>query len=100
MAETVYFLCMLTSLSCAVFLVVGYRRSRTRLLLYACSCFIGLALNNLFLFIDVVVVPKLELTQIHEIDLAPWRIIPALVGIVIFIYGVLEEILFNRQDGN
>ena len=99
MAEAVYLLCMLASVICAGFLLRGYRRFRTRLLLYCCLCFVGLALNNLFLFIDVVVIPKMNLTEAHQINLAPWRIIPALGGIMIFIYGILKETLFSHRDG-
>jgi hypothetical protein len=46
MAETVYILCALTSLACAVLLVRGYRRTPSRLLLLSSFCFVGLALNN------------------------------------------------------
>lgn len=97
MAEVVYLLCMLASIACAGFLLNGYRRYHTRLLLYCCLCFVGLALNNLFLFIDVVLIPEFQLNQMDQVDLAPWRILPALFGIMIFIYGALKETMFNRR---
>jgi uncharacterized protein DUF5985 len=56
MAETIYLLCAATSVLCAVLLFNGYRASRTRLLFWSCLCFIGLAVNNVLLFLDLVVV--------------------------------------------
>src|SRR6185312_17013094 len=57
MAEVVYLLCMVASFICAGLLYNGYRRTKTRLILYCCLCFVGLALNNLCLVIDDVVIP-------------------------------------------
>jgi hypothetical protein len=56
MAETIYLLCAATSVLCAVLLFNGHRASRTRLLFWSCLCFIGLAVNNVLLFLDLVVV--------------------------------------------
>ena len=47
MAETVYILCALTSVFCAVLLMRSYRRQRTRLLLWSTLCFAGLAINKI-----------------------------------------------------
>ena len=64
MAETIYLLCAATSVLCAVLLYNGYRASRTRLLFWSCLCFIGLAVNNVLLFLDLVVVkPDLSLIR-------------------------------------
>lgn len=79
----VYALCALTSIACAVLLLRGYRRSGVRLLLWSGLCFAGLALNNVLLFIDVRVVP--------DVDLSLWRTIPAVIGIVILLYGLIWE---------
>ena len=43
MSEIVYLLCAATSALCAALLVRSYRRSRSRLLLWSCLCFVGLA---------------------------------------------------------
>jgi heme/copper-type cytochrome/quinol oxidase subunit 4 len=83
MATLVYLLCALTSLACAVLLLRGYARSRVRLLLWAGLCFVGLALNNIILFVDVRVVP--------DVDLSTVRSLPALAGLVILIYGLVWE---------
>ncbi|MBA3392722.1 MAG: hypothetical protein H0T89_08765 [Deltaproteobacteria bacterium] len=61
MAEAVYLLCALTSLFCAVLLFRSYWRQRTRLLMWSTVCFVGLAINNLLLFVDLVIVPDLDL---------------------------------------
>ena len=83
MATLVYALCALTSLACAVLLLRGYARNRVRLLLWSGLCFVGLALNNIILLVDMRVVPG--------IDLSVWRTLPALAGIVILLYGLVWE---------
>lgn len=62
MAEAIYALCFLTSLACAVLLLRGYRRGRGRLLLWSSGCFLFLALNNALLFVDLVLVPSIDLS--------------------------------------
>jgi len=79
----VYALCALTSIACAVLLFRGYRRSRVRLLLWSGLCFVGLALNNVLLFIDLRVLP--------ETDLSLVRTIPAVVGVLVLLYGLVWE---------
>ena len=79
----VYALCALTSIACAVLLLRGYRRSRVRLLLWSGLCFVGLALNNIVLFIDLRVLP--------ETDLSLVRTLPAIGGVMILIYGLVWE---------
>jgi hypothetical protein len=65
MAELIYALCAATSTACALLLLNGYRRSRTKLLLWSGLCFVGLALNNCVLFVDLVVVPSLDLSLLR-----------------------------------
>ena len=83
MATAVYLLCILTSLGCAVLLVRGWLATRVRLLLWSALCFIGLALNNILLFVDVRVLP--------ETDLSVVRTLPALAGILLLLYGLIWE---------
>jgi hypothetical protein len=61
MAATVYLLGALTSLICAVFLLRGYTQGRSRLLLWSGLCFSGLALSNLLVFVDLIVLPNVDL---------------------------------------
>lgn len=84
MAETVYVLCAATSATCAVLLLRGYRRQRTRLLLWSSLCFVLLAFNNLLLFIDLIVVPP-------TVDLSPWRGAAGLAGVSLLLFGLIWE---------
>ena len=61
MPELVYVLCALTSVVCAGLLLRSYLANRSKLLLWSTLCFIGLAINNIFLFVDLVVVPDIDL---------------------------------------
>lgn len=82
MDNVVYVLCALTSLACCVLLWRGYRRWSERLLFWGSLCFGGLFLNNVMLVIDVNYPP---------VDLAFWRLLPALAGVCLLIYGMVDE---------
>ena len=74
MAEVVYALCALTSALCAVLLTrVGARRTRVPLVGWSALCFAALALNNVVVFVDLVVIP--------DVDLMPLRSLVALIGL-------------------
>lgn len=83
MAETVYLLCAVTSVACVVLLLRGYFRSRTKLLFWGSLCFVGLAMNNILLFIDLVVVPT--------VDLSILRSMVALVAMMTLLWGLIWE---------
>jgi hypothetical protein len=83
MGETVFALCAATSALCAVLLFKGYRRSGTRMLFWSSLCFLGLTVNNVLLFIDLIVVP--------QIDLFMWRTSAALLGMCLLLYGLIWE---------
>jgi hypothetical protein len=80
----VYLLCLATSIVCLILLARSYVRSRMRLLLWSSLCFVFLALNNLLLFIDVVVFPV-------EIDLLPLRQLSSLISVGVLLYGFIWE---------
>jgi hypothetical protein len=84
MAETVYTLCALTSFVCAVLLVQSWRRSRARILLWSSLCFVGLALNNLLLLVDLVLVPV-------TVDLSRPRAITAAAALALLVTGLIWE---------
>ncbi len=84
MGEVIYTLCMLTSLTCAVLLFAGYRRTRHRLLFWSGACFTGMTLNNFLLLLDKVVFPT-------QVDLLPWRLASALVACLLLLYGLIHE---------
>jgi hypothetical protein len=83
MATAIYILCALTSATCAAMLLRGYSRSRVRLLFWSGLCFVGLALNNVLLIVDVSV--------LTHVDLEMWRTLPALAGVALLIYGLVWE---------
>ena len=82
-AEGVYLLCAATSLLCAVLLFHGHRKSALPLLFWSGLCFAGLAVNNLLLFVDLIIVP--------ETDLSLWRSAVALASLGVLIYGLVWE---------
>jgi hypothetical protein len=62
MAEAVYLLCALLSAGCALVLLRSYQRGRSRLLLWSSIGFVGFAINNAVLFVDLVVLPAVDLS--------------------------------------
>jgi hypothetical protein len=83
MAEGVYILCTLTSLTCAALLLRKYAQRRTRLLLWSGLCFAGLTVNNALLFADFVIYPT--------IDLAVWRGLTSALSVMVLIYGLVWD---------
>jgi hypothetical protein len=60
MAEIVYLLCALMSTACAFLLLRGSQKSGSKLLLWSGLCFALLALNNIVLVVDLVILPDLD----------------------------------------
>lgn len=84
MAEAVYILCALTSILCAVLLYRGYRANRTRLLFWASLAFLLLAINNVILYVDLVILPVLP-------DLFWYRTSVALAAMLLLLFGLVWE---------
>jgi hypothetical protein len=83
LAGLVYLLGALVTALCAVLLLRGYARSRSRLLLWSGLCFIGLTLSNGLLFVD--------LRVFSEIDLYMWRLGTAAAAMLLLVYGLVFE---------
>jgi hypothetical protein len=83
MAMAVYLLCALTSLACAVLLLRGYGERGIRLLLYSGLAFVGFAVGNAMLVVDVLVGPSLDLSLL--------RSVPVLLGLMVLIYGLVWD---------
>ena len=83
MVTAVYVGCAITSLACALLLLAAYRRQRARLLLWSCVCFAWLAVNNLLLVVDRVLVT--------DVDLSIARVASALIGLVTLLYGLIYD---------
>lgn len=62
----VYLLCFMTSTACAILLARSYRRSRARLLLWSAACFTLLALNNLAVIVDLLVLADVNLRLLRQ----------------------------------
>ncbi len=80
----VYILCTITSLICAGMLFRGYKSSGFRLLLWSSLCFLGLTAENILLYVDLHVVP--------DVNLIVWRKIPGLIGVGLLLYGLIWEV--------
>jgi hypothetical protein len=77
-------LAALTSIACMQLLFRAYARTGVRLLLWSALCFVCLAVNNVLLFFDMVVFP--------DIDLRPYRLGAALLGVLFLLYGFIWEV--------
>jgi hypothetical protein len=84
MGPIVYLLCAATALACAVLLLRAYGRSGARLLFWAGLCFVGLTLNNALVFVDLVLVPG--------VDLFTWRNLAALAALSVLLYGLIWDV--------
>ena len=84
MVEAVYLLCALTSATCALLLWRGWRRTGVRLLFYSGLCFVWLALNNAMLFIDLVLVPGIDLSLVRSAT--------TVVGAATLLYGLVWDV--------
>lgn len=65
MPETVYVLCAVASALCASLLFRSYRRNRVRMLFWSTFCFVALAINNILLFVDRVLVLQTDLSALR-----------------------------------
>lgn len=81
MPALVYTLCFLTSVLCAVLLLISYARNRTRLLLWSAVSFFFLAVNNFFVLSDTLLFP--------DVSLLAFRHIAALAAVCTMIYGFI-----------
>ena len=75
-------LAVLSCAACAALLFRRYARGRSRILFWTALCFAFLTLNNVLLFLDLVVL---------EVDLRPWRHASAAVGLGFVLYGLLFD---------
>lgn len=83
MAAVVYFVCALASVLCAALLVRSWRRSPLRLLMWVALGFVGLAVNNVVLFVDRVVTPDADLHVIRDVS--------GLAAVSVILFGLIWE---------
>lgn len=73
----------LTSFACMALLFRSYFQSRQRILLWSALCFVGQTVTNIVLFVDVIVLP--------DVDLRLLRVVAALIGMLCLIYAFATE---------
>lgn len=83
MASFIYALCALTAGLCAWLLLRAYRGSQYRLLFWSGLFFIIVTINNIFLMVDKLVFPM--------IDLNVFRYTVALVAHGLLLFGLISE---------
>jgi hypothetical protein len=82
-SAALYLLTILTTLACAVLLLRAYVRVRSRLLLWSGLCFIGLTLDNMLVFGDMMLFPA--------VDLYTYRLGSAAISISLLLFGLVWE---------
>lgn len=84
LASLVYLLGAIVTALCAILLLRGYVRSRSRLLLWSGLCFAGLTVSNGLLFVDLVLLPTSH-------SLYMWRLSTAAASMMLLVYGLVFE---------
>ena len=84
LASAVYLLCFLASAVCAALLVRQLRRNRLPVLYWSAACFLFLALSNLVVVIDIVVLGPTT-------DLRSARLILTLMAVSVLLFGFIWE---------
>lgn len=79
----VYLLCFIASTVCAVLLVRQYRMASSPVLLWSGACFVFLALSNLLVVIDVLLLP--------DLNLRPARLLLTLIAVSLLLFGFIWE---------
>ena len=69
---------------CAVLLVRSYMRQRSSLLLWSSLCLVGLAINNLLLVVDLLLVPTVDLSLARQVS--------ALAALTLLVVGLVREV--------
>jgi hypothetical protein len=83
-AAIVYLLCFASSVVCAWLLIRGYLGSRARILLWSAICFVLLAVTNLLVVVDILVLP--------QVDLIYARLLCSLAAVSTLLYGFIFEV--------
>jgi hypothetical protein len=80
---TIYLLSTGTCLLCAALLLRAYAQRHVRLLLWSGLCFEGLMLENVKLYVDIVIFP--------DVDLALWRKLPGVIALSLLLFGLVWD---------
>ena len=83
MAAAAYIFGTLVTLLCGLLLIRGYGRVHRRLLLWSGICFCILALQNFLIFLDLIILP--------QVDLYFYRLLAAAAATLLLLYGLIWE---------
>lgn len=83
LAEAIYLLCAATSIAAALLLLRQYLRTRTGLLFWSFVAFLGLAVNTVLVYIDLSMLP--------DVDLSLARALAGAVAMIALVYGLVRE---------
>jgi hypothetical protein len=86
MGEIIYILCGAMSTVCSVALLRSYHKNNNRLLLWGGLCFGLLALNNIFLCIDLIAFPTIDLNG------PLWRNFLSASAGTLLLFGLIMEL--------
>ena len=81
----VYILCFFTSSACAFLLARNYARTRARLLMWSALCFLLLAVNNMLVVVDLIVLPS-------EVSLRLARLGFSLAAVMVLLFGFVWDL--------
>lgn len=79
----VYSLCFLTSALCAGLLIRQFRRSPSPVLLWSGACFVLLALANLIVVVDRLILPEISFRTV--------RLVLTLLAVSVLLFGFIWE---------
>jgi hypothetical protein len=79
----IYLLSFATNLVCAILLLRAYQSVMRRLLLWSGLCFAGLALSSAMVFVDLILVPRVDLFLV--------RLAIGIGAMALLIYGLIFE---------
>lgn len=82
--HAVFLICSIMSVLCASLLLRSYFRSKTRFLLWSSLCFSAMAISNVLLFIDLALVPQVDLSLI--------RAALTFTGLLILVAGLVLDV--------
>ncbi|HEY9792361.1 MAG TPA: DUF5985 family protein [Candidatus Obscuribacterales bacterium] len=85
MMQVMIGLCIVVSTVCAIMLLRGFAQRRIKLLFLVGMCFVGFAIENVLLFLDLIVLPK-------GVDISALRFVAALAGMVCLSFGLFEKV--------
>lgn len=83
MAGLIYLLCAATALVCSALLWRRCRTDRTQLLFWSSICFLGLAAENVLLYVDLVAFPS--------VDLSMYRNALGLAALALLVYALIWD---------